>query len=312
VENRLSYGPGALGRRPGQCGAPSRLFLSRPCQAHDRSGSSGGASPAWRNDGFGVHPRPAEPVRCRSRPVHRLGCPAGCEFTYTLFPGGTIVPTFGTTLSKADAAALDQADRILGQCGQDPAGNRAGQRDETGRLTLPPEESRVVANLPGPGAITRLKLKVDLPQNAESQQVLLRQLTLTIRWNGETAPAVWAPLGDFFGTIGGSEPHRSLPVGMMEDGTLYCYWYMPFERRDFPLRPQWSEPGPAGRLLRAAMDRPPAGRYGNGRSSRGKTAADRRLCRKACARGKSGSGDRFHPIATGFRAVIARFGAREP
>jgi hypothetical protein len=83
-------------------------------------------------------------------------------------------------------------------------------------------------------------------------------------------------------------------------------------RRDFPFRLRRKEPGPAGRFLRTAMDGPAAGGYGNNRTSRGEAEADRSLCRKACAREKSGSGDRFHPIATGFRAVIGRVRAREP
>jgi len=158
------------------------------------------------------------------------GGPAGCEFTYTLFPAGTVVPTFAMALSPAGAGALDRADQLLGRCGQDPAAPRPGQTSMAGQLVVPAGANRILAELPGPGAITGLKLKLKLPAAEEAQQVLLRQLTLSIRWDGETAPAVWAPLGDFFGAIGGSEPHRSLPLGMMEDGTLYSYWYMPFQQ----------------------------------------------------------------------------------
>jgi hypothetical protein len=156
------------------------------------------------------------------------GGPAGCEFTYTLFPAGTVVPTFAMTLSPADAAALDRADRLLGRCGQDPAGPRPGQTRTTGELVVPAGGDRIVADLPGPGAITGLELRLKLPAAETAQRILLRQLTLSIRWNGDGAPAVWAPLGDFFGAIGGSEPHLSLPLGMRADGTLYSYWYMPF------------------------------------------------------------------------------------
>ena len=52
-------------------------------------------------------------------------------------------------------------------------------------------------------------------------------MTLEIRWDGEKAPSVWTPLGDFFGTAPGINKYRSLPLGMTEDG-FYSYWYMPF------------------------------------------------------------------------------------
>ena len=41
-------------------------------------------------------------------------------------------------------------------------------------------------------------------------------------------PAVWCPLGDFFGTAPGINLYRSLITGMTEDGG-YAYWYMPFK-----------------------------------------------------------------------------------
>ncbi len=50
---------------------------------------------------------------------------------------------------------------------------------------------------------------------------------LQITWDGEAKPAVWSPLGDFFGTAPGVNLYRSFPLGMTEEG-CYCNWYMPF------------------------------------------------------------------------------------
>jgi hypothetical protein len=55
----------------------------------------------------------------------------------------------------------------------------------------------------------------------------LRELALSIHWDGETKPSVWSPLGDFFGTAPGVNYYRSLPLGMTEAG-FYCHWFMPF------------------------------------------------------------------------------------
>jgi hypothetical protein len=153
------------------------------------------------------------------------------HFTYTTFPKGTVVPTFSRSLSAKDSAALDKADRILGSCGVDPAGERAGQKTETKSVTLEPGAIADVVQLDGPAAITALRVKLALPANAEAQRTLLGQLTIQIRWDDEKAPAVWAPLGDFFASAAGAVAFQSLPAGLLNDGTFYCYWYMPFASR---------------------------------------------------------------------------------
>ena len=50
---------------------------------------------------------------------------------------------------------------------------------------------------------------------------------LKITWDGQKEPAVWCPLGDFFGTAPGVNKYKSLVSGMTDDG-FYSYWYMPF------------------------------------------------------------------------------------
>jgi hypothetical protein len=55
-------------------------------------------------------------------------------------------------------------------------------------------------------------------------------MTIQIKWDGESEPSVWAPLGDFFGTAPGANPYQSLPLGLTSDGWWYCNWFMPFAR----------------------------------------------------------------------------------
>src|SRR5208283_2805440 len=45
--------------------------------------------------------------------------------------------------------------------------------------------------------------------------------------DGQAKPAVWCPLGDFFGTAPGVNLYKTLLMGMTEQG-YYSYWYMPF------------------------------------------------------------------------------------
>jgi hypothetical protein len=153
------------------------------------------------------------------------------HFNYTQFPPSTIVPTFKLPLSAEDAAALDAADKILGDCGTDPAGQRAGQESNTSTVTLKPGKKDKVADFSGPGAITALKVKFDLPTDPDVLRDFLRQLSISITWDNQKEPAVWAPLGDFFGDAVIPAKYQSLPLGITEDGQWYSYWYMPYGSR---------------------------------------------------------------------------------
>jgi len=150
------------------------------------------------------------------------------HFNYTLFPAGTVVPTFALPLSAEDSAALDAANKILGNCGVDPAPPRPDQKSETKALTVNPGQTSTVAELTGEGAVTALKVKFDLPGAPATPNDLLRQLAIRITWDGQKDPAVWAPLGDFFGDAVIPAKYQSLPMGITTDGQWYSYWYMPF------------------------------------------------------------------------------------
>jgi hypothetical protein len=151
------------------------------------------------------------------------------QFTYTTFPEGTLVPTFSMNLSAEDSAALDKADKILGSCGQMPA-SADGSKTITKSISVDGGSKATVADLDGSGAITAVKVKLDLPKDANEARILLRNLTISITWDGEDSPAVWTPLGDYFAYVGGADTFQSLPVGLMPDGTFYSYWYMPYAK----------------------------------------------------------------------------------
>ena len=97
-------------------------------------------------------------------------------------------------------------------------------------LTVEAGKTSAVAELTGAEALTSVKVSLDLPSDANAQRNLLRELTIAIYWDDEKEAAVWSPLGDFFGFVGGADPYQSLPMGVLADGTFYCAWYMPFAR----------------------------------------------------------------------------------
>ena len=149
------------------------------------------------------------------------------QFTYTQLPEGTVVPTFSMAMPAADQAALDRADAILAAAGQMPDGKGV---TKTVAVQAMPGKETTVAEMRGKGAITAVKVRLALPADAEAARLLLGQLTVSMAWDG-TPPAVWSPLGDFFGYVGGAKPYRSLPMGLLPDGTFYSYWYMPFGKK---------------------------------------------------------------------------------
>jgi len=150
------------------------------------------------------------------------------HFTYTTYPKGTKLPTFSMKLGEAETAALAKAAEMLANCGQDPAGRRQGQQTIRGGMQVGPGQMVTVAEIAGTRAITGMWVSMELPEDEEQARDVLRELTLSIYWDGQERPSVWSPLGDFFGTAAGANRYKSLPLGVTEDG-FYCYWYMPFK-----------------------------------------------------------------------------------
>lgn len=151
------------------------------------------------------------------------------HFTYTTYPKDTVVPTFKLPLSAEELAALEKANAFLEtKCGTDPAAPRQGEATEARKLVVEPGKSASI-ELAGPRAITALRAKADLPKPPEDIAVL-RELCLRITWDDEPKPAVWSPLGDFFGSAPGLKKYSSLPLGVTDDGG-YCFWYMPFAKK---------------------------------------------------------------------------------
>ncbi len=149
------------------------------------------------------------------------------QITYTTFPAGTKLPKFADATSPETVHALKRVDSFFTDgMGCDPVGRRDGQKVISQSVNVPPGQTETVARLTGAQAITALKVKASF-KDREDQMAALRKLVLQIKWDGQEQPAVWCPLGDFFGTAPGVNLYKSLPVGMTDDG-FYSFWYMPF------------------------------------------------------------------------------------
>jgi hypothetical protein len=108
---------------------------------------------------------------------------------------------------------------------------RSSSYDRTGgnadyRL-LPPGQTLVLLDAPGPGVVTHIWMTV-----ASHERFHLKKLVLRMYWDGERAPSVETPLGDFFGLgLGQSVTFQSAPLAVAPDHALNCFFPMPFQKR---------------------------------------------------------------------------------
>lgn len=146
--------------------------------------------------------------------------------THTLLPEGTKVEPFPGFTPEV-VALLKKASDAWSKRGSNPYSTDAGTASEKRTLIIKPGQTESLS-LAGAGAVRALKVTpLELPEDNIAQEDILRELTISMFWDGETSPSVWAPLGDFFATSPGINPFKTLTMGCIE-GTLYSYWYMPF------------------------------------------------------------------------------------
>ncbi|HNT33416.1 MAG TPA: DUF2961 domain-containing protein [bacterium] len=116
---------------------------------------------------------------------------------------------------------------------------RVSSWDTSGRnrdsWRIEPGESRVLAEIDGPGVISHIWFTISSPDKH-----YLRKLLLRIFWDGEENPSVESPVGDFFG-LGHSRrfsyqcaPFNTSSAVEGEIGggvALNCWFQMPFRRK---------------------------------------------------------------------------------
>jgi hypothetical protein len=141
---------------------------------------------------------------------------------YRSYAAGTQVNTFSKERLAAAKPAIDRIQQLLLQpentlpadaVAVDPV-SRSLKTGEHLSLKLPD----------GPRAIGRLTLQLEAGDMADA----LRSTVIAISFDGE--PAVWCPAGDFFGTGPGLHPWRGWYQTVARDGSMTCYWVMPYQR----------------------------------------------------------------------------------
>lgn len=132
----------------------------------------------------------------------------------------------------AAAAAVAPPATALGALPDLPAytAGRASSHDVTGgngdSWSFEPGQTREIANLQGPGAITHLWFTIGAREPGFYRKIVIRAY-----WDDEKEPSVECPIGDFFG-LGHGQYYRynSAPIQIGDFGGLNCYWRMPFQK----------------------------------------------------------------------------------
>ncbi len=127
-----------------------------------------------------------------------------------------IVPAFGQDMLGKLAEKLDFRSRRISS--YDRAGGNADF------IRIEPGATVVIAEIKGPAAIHHLWMTV------AAEAFYGRKIVLRAFWDGEEAPSIEAPLGDFFGVGHGLDRDlSSLPLACSSEGRARnSYWYMPF------------------------------------------------------------------------------------
>ncbi len=130
------------------------------------------------------------------------------------------------------SSALAQPSTLLENLAFSPnfESHRISSYDKSGgnndRLSINPGETKILAEIDGPGAITHIWNTIS------AEKYYSRMLVLRFYWDGQDIPSIEVPLGDFFGVGHGLNlPFESFPVDVSSEGRARnCYWFMPFKK----------------------------------------------------------------------------------
>jgi len=105
--------------------------------------------------------------------------------------------------------------------------DKSGANDDGNWKTpFQPQETRTVAEMEGPGVITHIWVTI-----ATTEPLHLKKIVLRMYWDGESAPSVETPVGDFFGLgLGEYFLYESAPLSVGSQKALNAFFPMPFRR----------------------------------------------------------------------------------
>ena len=146
------------------------------------------------------------------------------HINYRSYASCTKVETFSLKNAKNSISAIKKVADKLSNPEKVTALPGKYTRNKKG-TNLKPNQSFEI-ELKGQKAIYNFICKVD----AENMEEALRGALLEISFDGQK-PSVESPLGDFFGTAPGLNTFKSIPLGVLKSGKMYCNYVMGFKEK---------------------------------------------------------------------------------
>lgn len=150
------------------------------------------------------------------------------QIQYREITGSEEVTSFPSSLSEGEKEALAYAVefwKLAGNLLTDKLPALHGEvRSAEIRVSLQPGESKPLFRRNRGGRIVGLEIRPLQPLNERFSDIILKA-----RWNREAIPAIYSPLGDFFGYSFGKPAMESLLAGVSR-GIHYSYLPMPYDK----------------------------------------------------------------------------------
>lgn len=140
------------------------------------------------------------------------------QVNYRAYPAGTPVETFSMAALGAARPTVDRVQQALAT----PPAVAASRTVAFRQRTIAPGASAVVALPAGAHAVRSLSVRL----TGGDPERVLRTTVVQMAFDGE--PAVWAPVGDFFGGGLGQNPYEDWWRTVAGDGTMTARWVMPY------------------------------------------------------------------------------------
>lgn len=154
------------------------------------------------------------------------------QINYLTYGENTSVESFELPLSSKATKALNA---VNVQLAGDLSALVTTENTIENTVTVKAGESVDLLNVKEAAAITNMTIKInDLDMTIGTDGVAhdwkaLSDMVLSMKWDQEETESVWSTLGGFFASQTGLNEYSSISSGVLEDGTMYSNWYMPYE-----------------------------------------------------------------------------------
>ena len=153
--------------------------------------------------------------------VTMLGKPFYNIINYRAYAEGTRVETFTMEAFHAAGPELEAVGRTL----LNPP-SPSDDRLKSARQIIDAGGEMMIPVPDGSAAVRYLEIR--LAPEEKDRTAYLRSTVLTARFDDE--PAVWCPVGDFFGSADAIHPFKTFAREVTAEGTMICRWVMPYEK----------------------------------------------------------------------------------